>query len=66
MARATLVLIIDNTSFYSIYWIEQIYYYDRVNITYLPLYSADLNPIEEHLAELKALLNGTGRSTRKF
>jgi transposase len=50
------VLITDNASFHYIKQIEQICYKDGVKLVYLPLYSLDLNPIEEFFAELKAFI----------
>ena len=50
------VLVIDNVSFYYTERIEQIYYDTGVKLVYLPLYSPDLNPIEEFFAELKAFI----------
>jgi transposase len=51
-----LVLVMDNASFHHTERITQMCYDAGVKLLYLPLYSLDLNPIEEFFAELKAFI----------
>jgi transposase len=51
-----LVLVMDNASFHHIGRIKQMCYNAGVKLMYLPLYSLDLNPIEEFFAKLKAFI----------
>jgi transposase len=46
----------DNVSFYYTEHIRQMCYDAGVKLVYLPLYSPDLNLIEEFFAELKAFI----------
>lgn len=46
----------DNASFYRSDTIEQLCTEAGVKLLYLPLYSPDLNPIEEFFVELKAFI----------
>jgi len=48
------VLVMDNASIHQTERISQMCYDAGVKLVYLPLYSPDLNPIEEFFAELKA------------
>jgi transposase len=50
------VLVMDNASIYHTEWIKQMCRDVGVKLVYLPLYSPDLNPIEEFFAELKAFI----------
>jgi DDE superfamily endonuclease len=50
------VLVMDNASIHRSEGIEQICRDVGVILVYLPLYSPDLNPIEEFFAELKAFI----------
>ncbi|GCB25593.1 hypothetical protein AAWM_08478 [Aspergillus awamori] len=50
------VLIMDNASFHHSERVEQLCSDAGVKLLYLPLYSPDLNPIEEMFAELKAFI----------
>jgi transposase len=56
------VIVIDNVSFYHSERIEQICSEAGVKLVYLPLYSLDLNPIEEFFAELKAFIRRNWQS----
>lgn len=50
------VLVMDNASFHHSDRVEQMCSEGGVRLLYLPLYSPDLNPIEESFAELKAFI----------
>jgi transposase len=50
------LLIMENASFHRTERIEQLCHEAGVKFVYLPLYSLDLNPIEELFAELKAFI----------
>lgn len=50
------VLVMHNASFYHSERIEQMCSQAGVKLVYLPLYSPDLNPIEELFAEIKAFI----------
>jgi transposase len=50
------VLVIDNATIHHMERIEQMYRDASVKLVYLPLYSLDLNLIEEFFAELKAFV----------
>jgi transposase len=50
------VLVMDNASIHHPERIEQMCRDTGVKLVYLPLYSLDLNPIEEFFAELKAFI----------
>lgn len=52
----------DNVSFHHSGRIEQICSEAGVKLVYLPLYSPDLNPIEEFFAELKASIRRNWQS----
>jgi transposase len=51
----------DNASFYRSNRVEESCAEAGVILVYLPLYSPDLNPIEEFLAELKAFIRHNWR-----
>jgi transposase len=55
------VLVIDNITIYYTERIEQICRDTGVKLVYLPLYSPDLNLIEEFFAELKAFVKRNWR-----
>jgi transposase len=58
------ILVMDNAPFHHTEQIEQMCQDAGVKLVYLPLYSPDLNPVNEFFAELKASLNSTGKSIR--
>lgn len=63
------VLVMDNASFHYTGRIQQMCDDACVKLVYLPLYSPDLNPVEEEfffLAELKAFIKKIGRDMRKI
>jgi transposase len=58
------VLVMDNASFHHTERIEQMCADAGVKLIYIPLYSPDLNLIEQFFAELKAFIKRNGRHMR--